>query len=345
MSPAILAGERSAFRPLRVHDGHRSRPAGDTDQGGDRAVQARRVVRAAQHPGEPPLSSSIATRGCSPALQDPALCAAARDRLWSLNETQQLRRDDPSSWVGPLSGDDLSNEGKNAFYAYRWNCRIPGSEDVLRDLFPRNAVVLAIAEQLLGRGRLSDPDSETRGTRGVYCTLPMGDKPKSRASCHIDDCIDSRTRIDAVCYIDDVKPGAGAFTVWPGSHHKCYRFLTTSADSAANGYAKPSEQQHNRNGGPDSRPSWALGMQEAWEWCEENIHPVDCWGDAGTVVVSHLPARLPCTAIPSLSRLLTRCVPCSSTTTNSDTRPETTTAPTSAKLRSQASASPRKPYR
>ena len=211
--------------------------------------------------------------------------------------------------MGPLSGDDLSDEGKNAFSAYRWNCRIPGSEDVLRDLFPRNAVVLAIAEQLLGRGRLSDPDSETRGTRGVYCTLPMGDKPKSRSSCHIDDCIDSRTRIDAVCYIDDVKPGAGAFTVWPGSHHKCYRFLTTSADSAANGYAKPSEQQHNRNGGPDSRPSWALGMQEAWEWCEENIHPVDCWGDAGTVVVSHLPARLPCTAIPSLSRLLTRRVP------------------------------------
>jgi len=145
------------------------------------------------------------------ATQDPALCAAARDRLWSLNETQQLRREDPTSWVGPLSGDDLSSESKNAFSAYRWNCRIPGSEDVLRDLFPRNPVVLAIAEQLLGRGRLSDPDSETRGTRGVYCTLPMGDKPKSRSSCHIDDYIDSRTRIDAVCYIDDVKPGSGSF--------------------------------------------------------------------------------------------------------------------------------------
>ena len=282
-------------------------------------------------PSLPPTSAVVPH-----APQDPALCAAARDRLWSLNETQQLRRDDPSSWVGPLSGDDLSSESKNAFSAYRWNCRIPGSEDVLRDLFPRNPVVLAIAEQLLGRGRLSDPDSETRGTRGVYCTLPMGDKPKSRSSCHIDDYIDSRTRIDAVCYIDDVKPGSGSFvstaavchhaasalssdadrccrqTVWPGSHHKCYRFGTTSADGAANGYAKASEEQHNRTGGPDGRPTWAVGMQEAWEWCEENIVPVDCWGDAGTVVVSRRPTRLgcPCFERPPLGHVCVRSIDC-----------------------------------
>jgi ectoine hydroxylase-related dioxygenase (phytanoyl-CoA dioxygenase family) len=112
------------------------------------------------------------------------------------------------------------------------------------------------------------------------------DRPKGKSSCHVDDYVDSRGRIDCVAYIDDVAPGAGSFTVWPGSHHKCYRYLTTSKDGAANGYA-PDAEKKNRTGGPDARPTWALGMQEAWEWCEANIVPVDCYGDAGTVVFYH----------------------------------------------------------
>lgn len=206
------------------------------------------------------------------------------DRLWSLNETQQLDRDDPSTWVGPLTGDDLSAEGKNARSAYRWNCRVPGDEEVLRDLLPRNPTVLAIVDQLLGQGRVADPQSERRGTRGVYCTLPMGNRPKAKNSCHIDDYVDSRGRIDCVAYIDDTVPGGGAFTVWPGSHHKCFRYLTTRADGAKNGYPKGNA---NWTGGPDGRPTWAQGMQEAWEWCENRITPVDCYGSAGTVIFYH----------------------------------------------------------
>ena len=137
------------------------------------------------------------------------LCAAARDRLWALNETQQLDRADPRTRVGPLKGDDLSAESKNARTAYRWNCRVPGGEAVLKDLLPRNPTVLALVEQLLGEGRVADPKSERRGTRGVYCTLPMGDRPKARNSCHIDDYVNSRGRIDCVAYIDDTAPGGG----------------------------------------------------------------------------------------------------------------------------------------
>ena len=32
---------------------------------------------------------------------------------------------------------------------------------------------------------------------------------------------------------------------------------------------------------------WAMGVQEAWDWCEANIVPVDCYGTAGTVVFYH----------------------------------------------------------
>jgi hypothetical protein len=152
-------------------------------------------------------------------ILSPQLCAAARDRLWELNETRQLDRADPSSWLGPLTGDDLSAESSNARSAYRWNCRVPGGEDVLKDLLPRNPAVLAIVEQLLGAGRVADPRSETRGTRGVYCTLPMGDRPKARNSSHIDDYVDSRGRIDCVAYIDDTLPGGGA--TWPSQPGRC----------------------------------------------------------------------------------------------------------------------------
>lgn len=216
----------------------------------------------------------------------PELCAAARDRLWELNETTQLDRADPSSWVGPLTGGDLSGESSNARTAYRWNCRVPGGEDVLKDALPRNPIVLAIVKQLLGWGRVADPLSEQRGTRGVYCTLPMGDKNKSKNSCHIDDYVDSRGRIACVAYIDDVRPGAGSFTVWPGSHHKFYRYLSTREDGVSNGY-DPGATKKNGSGGPDSRPTWALGMQAAWDVVEANTTPVDCWGSAGTVVFYH----------------------------------------------------------
>ena len=28
-------------------------------------------------------------------------------------------------------------------------------------------------------------------------------------------------------------------------------------------------------------------MEEAWEWVEANVTPVDCWGPQGTVVFYH----------------------------------------------------------
>jgi ectoine hydroxylase-related dioxygenase (phytanoyl-CoA dioxygenase family) len=77
------------------------------------------------------------------------------------------------------------------------------------------------------------------------------------------------------------------FQVWPGSHRKCHAFLTTSKSGQRNGYSASADKKKNLSGGPDSRPTWAAGMQEAWTWCQDNIVPVDCWGKAGTVVFYH----------------------------------------------------------
>ena len=111
--------------------------------------------------------------------------------------------------------------------------------------------------------------------------------PKSSDVCHIDSYLDSRQRLSCVAYIDDVAPHGGAFMIWPGSHRKCHAFLTTSKSGRRNGYSAPADKKKNLSGGPDNRPTWAAGMQEAWEWCQDNIVPVDCWGKAGTVVFYH----------------------------------------------------------
>ena len=53
-------------------------------------------------------------------------CAAARDRLWETSASRVLRRDDPSSWVGPIPASDQSREDNNALGDYRWQWRAAG---------------------------------------------------------------------------------------------------------------------------------------------------------------------------------------------------------------------------
>ena len=73
----------------------------------------------------------------------------------------------------------------------------------------------------------------------------------------------------------------GAFMVWPGSHHKCHAFLTTSKACRRNGYSRPNgEKGTNLSGGPDRAPTFAAGMWPALVSCNKNIVPVDAWGPA-----------------------------------------------------------------
>jgi ectoine hydroxylase-related dioxygenase (phytanoyl-CoA dioxygenase family) len=75
--------------------------------------------------------------------------------------------------------------------------------------------------------------------------------------------------------------------VWPGSHHKCHAFLTTSKACRRNGYGKPNDERLNLSGGPDRAPTFAAGMWPALVWCNKHIVPVDAYGPAGTVVFYH----------------------------------------------------------
>jgi hypothetical protein len=110
-------------------------------------------------------------------LLDPALCRAAQDRMWELNDSR-LRRDDPSSWAPFEEHEQLpAVEGKlvdkveaeaqprmsRRQYGFWMSSAETQVEELLLDLLPRCPAVREAAEQLLGAGRLVEP----RGAAGL----------------------------------------------------------------------------------------------------------------------------------------------------------------------------------
>jgi len=152
------------------------------------------------------------------AFLDPALTAAARDRLWDFSLPGMVR-DDPSTHVGPFTPDEqTTGPTGNRRGGWRWQVTSMGQEDVLLDLLPRNPAVRAIVSQLLGESFTdSAPDWSNMGkrthgegawTRGVYCTLPRAigttQEIDAPGGCHIDSDLGSRDRLGAIAYLDDV---------------------------------------------------------------------------------------------------------------------------------------------
>ena len=145
---------------------------------------------------------------------NPELMERARTRLWD-GAPEGRRRNDPETWVGPFTPEEENVDKSNNRRGFRWNFREPGGEAWMVQLLATDPNVWGMAEQLLGKGNLVQPDR----VRGIYCTLPYGDVPKKSIGCHVDA---HPFHLGAVGYIDDVPPEGGGFTVWPGSHQVFY---------------------------------------------------------------------------------------------------------------------------
>lgn len=139
---------------------------------------------------------------------DPALMACAQDQLWA-GAPPRLNRHQPETWVGAFAED-----------RFTWKYREPGHEPWMIELLATNPSIQAMAEQLLGSGTLQTPER----VRGIYCIFPAGDAPAPPVRLHVDQ---HPFHLGVVGYIDDVAPGGGGFTVWPGSHRKFYYDFTT----------------------------------------------------------------------------------------------------------------------
>ena len=231
-----------------------------------------------------------------PGAMDAELCARVRDMMWAaLPENTMLNRADEASHVGPFPEDERSTESLHVRDGYRWLNRTLGVSEAVIDLIYSESIC-AMAEQLLGAplrqavsggtpmgsrgpawpGGPTDPALGTEGARGVYCTLPYGDKPREADACHTDG---HPFQLGVVGLIDDTPEGGGAFKVWPNSHQRLYQTFKLRYDQPRIPYY-------------DHLPSFK-GLVHTDEYLAEietlntRTTPVECWGSAGDIVFWH----------------------------------------------------------
>lgn len=231
-----------------------------------------------------------------PGALDTELCAEVRDLMWAaLPEDSELRRDDLASHVGPIPEDIVTDDSLHVREGYRWLNRELGVHEKVVDLIYSESIC-AMAHQLIG-GKLrqavkggtpmgshgpvwpggpTDPAEGTEATRGVYCTLPYGDKARVPDACHTDG---HPFQLGVVGLLDDCPPDGGAFKVWPNSHQRLYPTFNLRYDQPRIPYY-------------DHLPAFkgivhtAEYLQEI-ERLNERVKPVECWGAAGDIVFWH----------------------------------------------------------
>ena len=231
-----------------------------------------------------------------PGVMDSQLCAKARDCLWdSLPATSSIKRNDPRTHTGPFDEDDVDTDHLNLRHGYRWQLRSVGTEPLLIALV-FSTTLQAIATQLLGDNTLRPPHvggrpmgthgaawpggpvdpADNEGARGIYATLPYGDRPRESDRCHTDG---HPFNLGMVGLIDSVPRDGGGFKVWPGSHERLYPTFQMSYDQPRIPYYPhlPSYK------GILHTPEYLAEIKRI----NDDTTAVDCWGNEGDVVLWH----------------------------------------------------------
>ena len=231
-----------------------------------------------------------------PGVMDRELCARVRQAMWqSLPANSGMCQDRRITHVGPFSEALQSADSLHTRMGYRWlNRHLGVTEDVVNLIY--SDAICAMAQQLLGGqlrqvitdgepmgnrgpawpGGPTDPALGVDAARGVYCTLPYGDKPREPDSCHTDG---HPFQLGVVGLIDDSPEDGGAFKVWPGSHRSLYSTFALRYDQPRIPYY-------------EHLPS-AKGIVHTAEYLAEierlnaEVRPVECWGEAGDIVFWH----------------------------------------------------------
>lgn len=163
-------------------------------------------------------------------LLDPPKLAAAMDRIWLHTLANvparegsgwTLSREDPATWVNPQWArmpphpESGPHQGRQPIEYYGGTLKLHdiGDARYLLDLLPDEPRVLAVAHALLGKDL-----RPSHRTRGVYALFPTEEAasllPHTDQVCQ---------QLNACAYLEDVKPGNGGFTVYPGSHELVFR--------------------------------------------------------------------------------------------------------------------------
>lgn len=231
-----------------------------------------------------------------PGAMDADLCLRVKELMWqALPKDALLRPDDPDSFMGPFAERDESLDERHLRAGYRWLNRFLGvNGDVIRLVYSETICQMAL--QLLG-GKLrqaqangmpmgshgqawpggpTDPALGNDGARGVYCTLPYGNKARGVDGCHTDG---HPFQLGVVGLIDDCPLDGGAFKVWPGSHRRLFPTFKLRYDQPRIPYYPHLPE--------------CKGIVHSTEYLAElervvaEIEPVECSGKAGDIVFWH----------------------------------------------------------
>lgn len=231
-----------------------------------------------------------------PKAMDSDLCQRVRELMWqALPTNARLQADNPATFIGPFSEQDESSDQRHFRAGYRWLNRFLGvSPEVISLIYSRS--ICAMAEQLLG-GRLrqavtdgqpmgshgtawpggpTDPALGNDGARGVYCTLPYGNKGREADGVHTDG---HPFQLGVVGLIDDCPEDGGAFKVWPGSHQRLFPTFALRYDQPR----VPFYPHLPEFKGITHSEAYLAELQRVIA----DTEPVECHGKAGDIVFWH----------------------------------------------------------
>ncbi len=231
-----------------------------------------------------------------PKAMDHQLCQRVRELMWqALPAQSRLQAQTPTSFIGPFDEHDESTDQRHFRGGYRWLNRYLGvSPEVVRLIYSQS--ICAMAEQLLG-GRLrqavvdgqpmgshgaawpggpTDPALGNDGARGVYCTLPYGNKPREADGVHTDG---HPFQLGVVGLLDDCPVDGGAFKVWPGSHTRLFPTFALRYDQPRVPYY------------PHLPAFKGIAHSQAYQAELQRViadtEPVECHGATGDIVFWH----------------------------------------------------------
>ena len=143
-------------------------------------------------------------------------CRKRVDHTWT-RLSPGWRRDEPSTWGGS-PGDSCHIAD---IEARRGLLKFQGG-DLLQNPVIEGAFAPSASGGQLAHALLGHPLGKLR-IRGLYCIAPL-----AASSCrgNVEPHIEAHpSQLIALCYLEDVVPGGGGLSVWPGSHREVYPTL------------------------------------------------------------------------------------------------------------------------
>ena len=198
-------------------------------------------------------------------LEEPDTFRQVVDHFWAQVPRGLLDRHDPATWIdipdGAWTDEDAVTVGR--LHKGNWKARSRGgigTEAFLVDGIANHPHMRTVAAAFLG-----GPIKRAERVRGIYAIFPHPPETAQPLGPHADY---MAAQLAAMVFVDEIPPGCGGFTVWPGSHHRLHPHWDTVHGGTMAEERKP-------------------GFQAARDDVLRNITPVEFSGRAGDVVFWH----------------------------------------------------------